>query len=94
MSQPAREGTRKSRRQTKEDPPPAKPKLPNIEWSANDGYLLWQLLFEIEKEDNRKVLFGKKSDQVCILLLLPDIYLLTALDALEELLPKEQNSHS
>ncbi|TBU42531.1 hypothetical protein BD309DRAFT_844860, partial [Dichomitus squalens] len=43
----------------------AKPKFPNIEWSANDSYLLWQVISEAEKEENRKVLFGKKLDQVC-----------------------------
>lgn len=38
--------------------------LPNIAWSVKDGELIWALIAEIEKEENRKVLFGKKGDQV------------------------------
>ena len=42
-------------------PPPSLPKIP---WTANGSALIWSLLSEIEKTENRKVLFGKKSDEV------------------------------
>lgn len=39
-------------------------KIPNVDWTANGSHLMWLLLTEAEKEENRKVLFGKRSDQV------------------------------
>ncbi|KAL1945887.1 hypothetical protein VTO73DRAFT_1889 [Trametes versicolor] len=37
--------------------------LPKINWTAGNHLLTWQLLAEVEKEENRKVLFGKRGDQ-------------------------------
>lgn len=43
----------------------ATPALPDINWSADDGVLVHALLTEAEKDENRKVLFGKGPDEVC-----------------------------
>ncbi|PIL25066.1 hypothetical protein GSI_12955 [Ganoderma sinense ZZ0214-1] len=45
-----------------------KQKIPNVDWGANGSHLMWLLITEAEKEENRKVLFGKRSDQVSFLL--------------------------
>ncbi|RDX49664.1 hypothetical protein OH76DRAFT_1556319 [Lentinus brumalis] len=37
--------------------------LPKIPWQENNSILIWNLLSECEKEENRKVLFGKKDDE-------------------------------
>ncbi|KAI0687306.1 hypothetical protein C8Q76DRAFT_635374 [Earliella scabrosa] len=38
-------------------------KVPPVPWTANDFFLLWRLLDECEKEENRKVLFGKQGNE-------------------------------
>ena len=71
-SMPPKKKTRGSNPQAEEEPsspnPPAagKAKIPNIDWSANNSHLIWQILTEAEKEENQKVLFGKRSDQVSV----------------------------
>lgn len=37
------------------------PALPPIAWAADDSILIWKLLGELEKTENYKVLFGKKT---------------------------------
>lgn len=37
------------------------PVLPPISWAADDSFLVWKLLGELEKTENYKVLFGKKT---------------------------------
>ncbi|KAH9971582.1 hypothetical protein BGW80DRAFT_1460533 [Lactifluus volemus] len=38
-----------------------KPRIPDINWSANKSSLIWALLVEIEKDENYRVLYGKKD---------------------------------
>ncbi|PIL25120.1 hypothetical protein GSI_13009 [Ganoderma sinense ZZ0214-1] len=38
--------------------------LPKIQWTANQSAITWSLISEMEKTENRKVLFGKKSDEI------------------------------
>jgi hypothetical protein len=38
-----------------------KPRIPEINWSANNFSAIWALLAEIEKKENYRVLFGKKD---------------------------------
>ncbi len=44
--------------------PPHHAPLPKISWTANRHTIVWSLILEMEKTENRKVLFGKKSDEV------------------------------
>ncbi len=44
--------------------PPCRAPLPKIPWTANGHAIVWSLISEMEKTENRKVLFGKKSDEV------------------------------
>jgi hypothetical protein len=41
--------------------PALKPKIPDIPWGQDKSSLVWDLLAEIEKEENYRVLFGKKD---------------------------------
>ncbi|KAI0732125.1 hypothetical protein C8Q72DRAFT_774919 [Fomitopsis betulina] len=46
-----------------------KSSVPDIDWKANNGALLWQLIGELEKPENFRVLFGKRDKNevfVCI----------------------------
>ncbi|KAJ7939175.1 hypothetical protein B0H13DRAFT_1698168, partial [Mycena leptocephala] len=43
--------------------PPKETPLPSIPWSANKGALVWDLLAQVQKTENRKVLFGKQVPQ-------------------------------
>jgi hypothetical protein len=36
-------------------------KIPTIDWSGNDGDLIWRLITELEKPENYKVFLGKKD---------------------------------
>jgi len=36
-------------------------KVPPIDWSGNDGALIWQLITELEKPENGKVFVGRKE---------------------------------
>jgi hypothetical protein len=38
-----------------------KPRIPDIIWSSDNNSLIWSLLAEIEKDDNYRVLYGKKD---------------------------------
>lgn len=38
-----------------------KPRIPEINWSANNSSAVWALLAEIEKHENYRVLYGKKD---------------------------------
>jgi len=38
--------------------------LPDIMWGAKDHEFVWQLLTEVERMENHKVLFGKKKAEV------------------------------
>ena len=38
-----------------------KPRIPKINWSANNSSAVWALLAEIEKNENYHVLYGKKD---------------------------------
>ncbi|KAF8811785.1 hypothetical protein BYT27DRAFT_7208178 [Phlegmacium glaucopus] len=38
-----------------------KPRIPEINWSANNSSAVWALLDEIEKTENYRVLYGKKN---------------------------------
>lgn len=38
-----------------------KPRIPELNWSANDSSAAWTLLAEIEKSENYRVLYGKKD---------------------------------
>ncbi|KAI0725004.1 hypothetical protein C8Q72DRAFT_935049 [Fomitopsis betulina] len=38
-----------------------KSSVPDIDWKANNGALLWQLIGELEKPENFRVLFGKRD---------------------------------
>ena len=38
--------------------------LPKIPWTANQHAITWSLISEMEKTENRKVLFGKRTDEV------------------------------
>jgi hypothetical protein len=38
-----------------------KPRIPEINWSANNSLAVWALLAEIEKHENYRVLYGKKD---------------------------------
>jgi hypothetical protein len=44
----------------------SKPKsaLPDVPWNANEHYLTWALIAEMEKNTNAKVLFGKEKNEV------------------------------
>ncbi|KDR82164.1 hypothetical protein GALMADRAFT_59519 [Galerina marginata CBS 339.88] len=42
-------------------PKAPKPKLPDIPWSEDEDKLVWSFLTELEKDENYKVLFGKKT---------------------------------
>ena len=39
----------------------AKENVPAINWSGNDGELIWKLITELEKHENFKVFLGKKD---------------------------------
>ncbi|KAI1791040.1 hypothetical protein LXA43DRAFT_889863 [Ganoderma leucocontextum] len=49
--------------QTDKDTAPPPPPLPKIPWTANHSAIIWSLVSEMERTENRKVLFGKKSDE-------------------------------
>ena len=38
-----------------------KPRIPEINWSANNSLAVWALLAEIKKNENYRVLYGKKD---------------------------------
>jgi hypothetical protein len=38
-----------------------KPQIPKINWSANNFLAVWALLAKIEKNENYRVLYGKKD---------------------------------
>ncbi|EDR09211.1 uncharacterized protein LACBIDRAFT_296617 [Laccaria bicolor S238N-H82] len=38
-----------------------KPRIPKINWSANNSATIWTLLAKIEKSENYRVLYGKKD---------------------------------
>ena len=38
-----------------------KSRIPDINWSANKSSLIWALLAQIEKDENYRVLYGKKD---------------------------------
>jgi hypothetical protein len=38
-----------------------KKNVPTINWSSNDGELIWKLITELEKPKNFKVFFGKND---------------------------------
>jgi hypothetical protein len=42
-------------------PKVTKPKLPDIPWAEDDDNLVWAFITELEKDENYKVLFGKKD---------------------------------
>ncbi|KAJ7809439.1 hypothetical protein B0H13DRAFT_2221068 [Mycena leptocephala] len=39
----------------------AEPALPRIDWSADEGALIWELIAQMEVKENRLVLFGKQD---------------------------------
>ena len=41
--------------------PKTKKDVPTINWSGNDGELIWKLITELEKPENFKVFLGKKD---------------------------------
>jgi hypothetical protein len=46
-----------------------KENVPAINWSGNDGELIWKLITELEKPKNFKVFLGKKDkNEVCNIL--------------------------
>ncbi|KAJ7618839.1 hypothetical protein DFH06DRAFT_1061721 [Mycena polygramma] len=47
---------KKAARGKKDEPP-----LPRIDWSANEGALTWGVIAEMDRKENRLVLFGKQS---------------------------------
>jgi hypothetical protein len=49
--------------------PKTKENVPAINWSGNDGELIWKLIMELEKPQNFKVGLGKKDkNEVCNIL--------------------------
>lgn len=42
---------------------PAKVELPNIPWAEDDDKLVWSFITELKKDENYKILFGKKRCQ-------------------------------
>jgi len=48
-----------------------KVKLPDIPWSEDDNKLVWAFITELERDENYKVLFGKKDvNEVCHVIIL------------------------
>ncbi|KAF7377321.1 hypothetical protein MSAN_00152700 [Mycena sanguinolenta] len=61
---PPRRSPRKHKGPTEKPVKAAKPKeppLPRIDWSANRGALIWDLIAQMEVKENRLVLFGKQD---------------------------------
>jgi hypothetical protein len=44
-------------------------KVPVIDWSGNNGALIWQLITELEKPENFKVFLGKRDKHEVISLI-------------------------
>src|SRR5260221_6122472 len=55
-SEPSNSNSRPSLKKTRKAPG-----LSPIPWAADDSVLVWKLLGELEKTENYKVLFGKKT---------------------------------
>ena len=46
-------------------------KLPDLPWGEDDDKLVWAFITELERDENYKVLFGKKNvNEVCHVVIL------------------------
>ena len=53
----------------------SKSHVPPINWSGNNGELIWKLITELEKPENFKVFLGKKDKHEVSILLHHTIYI-------------------
>ncbi|KAJ7737632.1 hypothetical protein DFH07DRAFT_779312 [Mycena maculata] len=60
---PLRRSPRKHDEKPKKSKREKEPPLPQIKWAADEGKLIWALITEMERKENRLVLFGREKNE-------------------------------